>query len=46
MKRPKYKIVQIEELKSVVDALFMQFSEIQIAYLYGSYAKELGYLHI
>ncbi|KKN37072.1 hypothetical protein LCGC14_0767210 [marine sediment metagenome] len=41
MKRPKYKIVQIEELKSVVDALFMQFSEIQIAYLYGSYAKEL-----
>ncbi len=31
MKRPKHKIVPIEELKSVVNALFMQYNEIQIA---------------
>ena len=41
MKRPTHKIFQIEKLKSVVNALFMQYNEIQIAYLYGSYAIDL-----
>ena len=41
MKRPKHKIIQIEELKSIVAPLFMQYNEIQIAYLYGSYAIDL-----
>jgi len=41
MKRPKHKIIQTDELKTVVNTLFIQFNEIQIAYLYGSYAIEL-----
>ena len=39
MKRPKYKIIQIEDLKKVVGDLFKNYEEIQIAYIYGSYAK-------
>ena len=39
MKRPKYRIIQIEDLKRVVRDLFKNYEEIQLAYLYGSYAK-------
>jgi predicted nucleotidyltransferase len=39
MKRPKYDVIPIEKLKSVVEDLFSQYDQIQIAYLYGSYAK-------
>jgi hypothetical protein len=39
MKRPKYVIIQIEDLKRVVKDLFKNRKEIQLAYLYGSYAK-------
>ena len=41
MKRPKYQIVSIDELKKVVTEVLEQYDEIQIAYLYGSYAKNL-----
>ena len=41
MKRPKYQIVSIDELKRVVIEVLEQYEEIQIAYLYGSYAKNL-----
>ncbi len=40
MKRPTHNIIPIEELKSVVSELFKQYDEIQIAYLYGSYATD------
>ncbi len=39
MKRPKYKIIQIEELKNILLTIFKNYKEIQIAYLYGSYAQ-------
>jgi len=39
MKRPKYKIIQIKDLKRVIEDLFKNYGEIQLAYLYGSYAK-------
>jgi len=39
MKRPKYRIIQIEDLKRVIRDLFKNYEEIQLAYLYGSYAK-------
>ena len=38
MKRPKYKIIPIKKLQSVVKTIFTQYEEIQLAYLYGSYA--------
>ncbi len=39
MKRPIYKIVSIQELKQAVNEIFPQYDEIQLTYLYGSYAK-------
>ena len=39
MKRPKYQVIIIEELERVVLDLFKNYEEIQLAYLYGSYAK-------
>ena len=39
MERPKYNIIQIEELKRVISDLFKNYEEIQLAYLYGSYAN-------
>lgn len=39
MKRPTYKIISIQELKQVANEIFPQYDEIQIAYLYGSYAR-------
>ncbi|MHA1292082.1 MAG: type VII toxin-antitoxin system MntA family adenylyltransferase antitoxin [Promethearchaeota archaeon] len=39
MKRPKYKIIKVKELERVVKELFKNHEEIQLAYLYGSYAK-------
>jgi len=39
MKRPKYQIIQIKDLKKVIRDLFKNYEEIQLAYLYGSYAK-------
>ncbi len=39
MKRPKYKIISIKTLITVVNKIFKYYDEIQIAYLYGSYAK-------
>jgi len=41
MKRPKYQIISIDELKGAVIEVLEQYEEIQIAYLYGSYAKNL-----
>ena len=32
-------MVQVKELERVIEALFKNYEEIQIAYLYGSYAK-------
>ena len=40
MKRPTHNIIPIEELKSVISDLFKQYDEIQMAYLYGSYATD------
>ena len=39
MKRPIYKIISIQELKQVANDIFAQNDEIQLAYLYGSYAR-------
>ena len=39
MKRPTYKIISIQELKQVANKVFPHYDEIQLAYLYGSYAK-------
>jgi predicted nucleotidyltransferase len=39
MKRPKYRIIQIEDLKNFIGDLLKNYEEIQIVYLYGSYAK-------
>lgn len=39
MKRPKYQLIQIKDLKRVIRDLFKNYEEIQLAYLYGSYAK-------
>lgn len=39
MKRPIYKIISIQELKQVTNDIFTQHDEIQLAYLYGSYAR-------
>lgn len=39
MKRPIYKIISIQELKQVTNDIFTQYDEIQLAYLYGSYAR-------
>ena len=39
MKRPKYRVISIRELKRVVNEVLKQYDEIQIAYLYGSYAQ-------
>jgi len=41
MKRHKYQIIQVEDLRRVINDLFINREEIQLAYLYGSYAKEL-----
>jgi predicted nucleotidyltransferase len=39
MKRPIYKLISIQELKQVTNDIFAQKDEIQLAYLYGSYAR-------
>lgn len=39
MKRAKYQIIQLEDLKRVIRDLFTKYEEIKLAYLYGSYAK-------
>ena len=39
MKRPKYKVIQVEELVRVVKEICKNHKEIQLAYLYGSYAR-------
>ena len=39
MKRLKYSIIKIKDLKKVAQELFKNYEEIQLAYLYGSYAK-------
>ncbi len=39
MKRPIHKIISIKELKQVINVIFRQHSEIQLAYIYGSYAQ-------
>ena len=39
MKRPTYKIISIQELKQVTNDIFLQYDEIQLVYLYGSYAR-------
>lgn len=39
MKRPKFKIVSIENLKNTVIRELNEYEEIQLAYLYGSYAE-------
>ncbi|TET00357.1 MAG: nucleotidyltransferase domain-containing protein [Promethearchaeota archaeon] len=39
MTRPTYKIISIQELKQVAIEIFPQYDEIQLAYLYGSYAR-------
>jgi len=39
MKRPKYQVLVIKDLKRVIRDLFKNHEEIQLAYLYGSYAK-------
>ena len=39
MKRSKFQILQIKDLKRVIRDLFINREEIQLAYLYGSYAK-------
>ncbi|MEJ2248853.1 MAG: nucleotidyltransferase domain-containing protein [Candidatus Lokiarchaeota archaeon] len=41
MKRPKYKIVSLEDLERVSKNVFKNYEEVQLAYLYGSYAKNL-----
>ena len=38
MKRPKHRVLTIEKLRSVIKQVFEQYVEIQLAYLYGSYA--------
>jgi len=39
MKRPIYKTISFQELKQGTNAVFEQYDEIQLAYLYGSYAN-------
>lgn len=39
MKRPKYKMIQIEDLKKILISVFKNYEEIHIAYLYGSYSQ-------
>ncbi len=39
MNKPKYQIIQIEDLRRIARDLFINHEEIQLAYLYGSYAK-------
>ena len=39
MKRLKYSIIKIKDLKKVAQEFFKNYEEIQLAYLYGSYAK-------
>jgi len=41
MKRPKYKVLQLSDLKQIAQDVFKDHNEIQLAYLYGSYAKGL-----
>ncbi|TFG11117.1 MAG: nucleotidyltransferase domain-containing protein [Promethearchaeota archaeon] len=39
MKRSKFKIISVDDLKKVVIDLMKVYDEIQLVYLYGSYAK-------
>lgn len=39
MKRPIYKTISFQELKQGTNDVFEQYDEIQLAYLYGSYAN-------
>ena len=38
MERTKYKIISIRELQQFVEKTFRNYDEIQLGYLYGSYA--------
>jgi len=41
MKRPKFKIISVDDLKKAVIDLMKDYEEIRLVYLYGSYAKGL-----
>ena len=41
MKRPIYKTISFQELKQGTNDVFEHYDEIQLAYLYGSYANAL-----
>lgn len=38
MKRLKYKVLSVKDLEQAINKLFKSYEEIQLAYLYGSYA--------
>ncbi len=41
MKRPKYQIINIDDLVRIVQNIVKNYEEIQLVYLYGSYAAGL-----